>query len=116
MIPRLCAHETKAAKGVLREAEDRGIVVPDELSVIGFDGIAAAWTRPLLTTIEQPIDEIAETAVSALQRLIEDPLRPLPNFVFRPKLRLGHTTATGPHYEGPPAGATPSELPLQPGA
>ena len=32
--------------------------VPEDLSVVGFDGIeAAAWTSPALTTVEQPIDE-----------------------------------------------------------
>jgi len=84
------------AMGVLREAAARGLAVPDDLSVIGFDGIAAGWTQPLLTTIEQPIDEIAETAVTALRGLIEHPERSLPNFVFRPKLRLGKTTGPGP--------------------
>ena len=66
------------AIGVLIEAAERGLVVPDDLSVIGFDGIpAASWTRPALTTIEQPIDDIAETAVSALKSLIDEPQRAL---------------------------------------
>jgi DNA-binding LacI/PurR family transcriptional regulator len=84
------------ATGVLHEAVRRGLRVPEQLSVIGFDGVASDWTLPPLTTIEQPIGEIAETAVTALRRLIRDPHRPLPNFVFRPKLRLGGTTARCP--------------------
>ena len=48
------------AIGVLLEAAEQGLAVPDDLSVIGFDGIeAAAWTQPALTTIEQPIVDIA---------------------------------------------------------
>ena len=62
------------AIGVLQEAAARGLRVPEDLSVVGFDGIeAAAWTSPPLTTVEQPIDDIAETAVNALRSLIDDP-------------------------------------------
>ena len=76
------------AIGVLEEAARRGCRVPEDLSVVGFDGVDAAdWTQPLLTTVEQPIDEIAETAVGALRRLIDDPHRPLPHYVYRPLLR-----------------------------
>jgi DNA-binding LacI/PurR family transcriptional regulator len=68
--------------------------VPRDLSVVGFDGIeAAGWMRPALTTIEQPIRDIAETAIDALQSLIRNPERPLPDFVFRPRLRLAASTA-----------------------
>jgi DNA-binding LacI/PurR family transcriptional regulator len=91
------------AMGDLREASARGSPVPERLSVIGFDGIAAGWTQPLLTTIEQPIDEIARTAVRALRDLIAHPGRALPNFVFRPKLRLGKTTGPGPALGSRPA-------------
>ena len=62
--------------------------------MIGFDGIdAASWSEPALTTVEQPIDEIAETAVRALRTLIEDGSQSLPNYVFRPRLKLGRSTA-----------------------
>jgi DNA-binding LacI/PurR family transcriptional regulator len=88
----ICSSDVMAI-GVLQEAAERGLHVPRDLSVVGFDGIAAEWTQPRLTTIEQPIPEIAETAVEALRRLIEEPARPLPHFVFRPQLRLGGSTA-----------------------
>ena len=48
---------------------------------------------PPLTTIEQPIGEIAETAVDALQKLIRDPETALPNYLFRPRLRVRASTA-----------------------
>ena len=53
-----------------------------------------SWTEPALTTVEQPIDEIAETAVRALVSLIAEPGLELPNYVFRPRLRLGGSTAS----------------------
>jgi LacI family transcriptional regulator len=92
------------AIGVIREAEIAGLRVPDDLSVVGFDGIDAAdWTEPALTTVEQPIDEIATTAIEALCSLMELPEQSLPNYVFRPRLRVGRSTAppaadTAPAY------------------
>lgn len=89
----ICSNDLMAI-GVIREAEAHGVEVPGELSVIGFDGIdAASWNEPALTTVEQPIDEIAETAVRALRSLIEDGSQSLPNYVFRPRLKLGRSTA-----------------------
>jgi len=89
----ICSNDLMAI-GVIREAEAHGVDVPGDLSVIGFDGIdAASWNEPSLTTVEQPIDEIAETAVRALRTLIENGSQSLPNYVFRPRLRLGRSTA-----------------------
>ena len=51
---------------------------------------------PQLTTIEQPIDEIADTTVVALESLMEAPDAILPRYVFRPSLRRGGTTAPPP--------------------
>lgn len=43
----------------------RGIAVPGEISVVGFDGVPeAAFTRPPLTTVRQPIVEIGRRAVA----------------------------------------------------
>ena len=78
---------------MLREAASRGVRVPDDLSVVGSDGVAAAWAQPVLTTLEQPVERIAETVVAALGTLIEQPDAELPDFVFRPRLRVGGTTA-----------------------
>ena len=78
----------------MQEASSQGQRVPDDLSVVGFDGIdAATWTQPMLTTIEQPIEEIARTAVAALRAQVEHPARRQPSYVFRPRLRLGGTSA-----------------------
>ena len=70
-----------------------GLRIPDDLSIVGFDGIdAASWTNPPLTTVEQPIDEIARTAVDALRAKVERPDERQPSYVFRPRLRTGATT------------------------
>jgi len=89
----ICSSDLMAI-GVLQEAAARGLRVPEDLSVVGFDGIeAAAWTSPALTTMEQPIEEIAETAVNALRMLIAEPEKPLPDYSFRPRLRVRESTA-----------------------
>jgi len=89
----ICSNDLMAI-GALQEAIALGLRVPDDLSIVGFDGIeAGTWTQPTLTTVEQPIDEIADTAVSALQTLIDEPDQAVPSFAFRPQLRIGGTTA-----------------------
>jgi DNA-binding LacI/PurR family transcriptional regulator len=89
----ICSNDLMAI-GALQEAAALGLRVPDDLSIVGFDGIdAGTWTQPTLTTVEQPIDEIADTAVSALQTLIDEPDQAVPSFAFRPRLRVGGTTA-----------------------
>jgi DNA-binding LacI/PurR family transcriptional regulator len=55
------------AFGVLQAARRAGRRVPDDLAVVGFDDIPlAAAADPPLTTIAQPIDEIATHAVDLL--------------------------------------------------
>ncbi len=51
------------ALGVLRAARERGLHVPDDLSVVGYDDLpVAAWIGPPLTTVRQPLQEMAATA------------------------------------------------------
>jgi DNA-binding LacI/PurR family transcriptional regulator len=88
----ICSSDMMAI-GALHEAARRGIEVPKDLSIVGFDGIdAAKWTIPELTTVEQPIARIADTAVQTLQTLIEQPGRALPNSYFRPLVRVRAST------------------------
>ncbi len=97
----ICSSDLMAI-GAVQEAAALGLRVPDDLSVVGFDGIdAAAWTQPPLTTVEQPIEEIARTAVGALRAQVEQPVERQPSYVFRPRLRVGGTTA-------PPSAASTS--------
>jgi LacI family transcriptional regulator len=59
------------AVGVLQAARGRGLRVPDDLSVVGFDDSErAAIVTPALTTVRQPLEEMGRMAVSLLLRLI----------------------------------------------
>lgn len=59
------------AVGVLHAAYDFGLHLPHGLSVVGFDGIPlAAYSRPTLTTVAQPVQKLGVAAVELLlQRL-----------------------------------------------
>ncbi|MER7165390.1 LacI family DNA-binding transcriptional regulator [Micromonospora sp. NPDC000207] len=55
------------AMGVLRAARQLGLRVPEDLSVIGYDNLPfAAWIGPALTTVNQPLRDMAGTAAQML--------------------------------------------------
>ena len=55
------------AIGAMRAIFDHGLQVPDDISVIGFDGIEiAAYYNPPLTTIRQPYEEIARRSAELI--------------------------------------------------
>ena len=89
----ICSSDVIAI-GVLQVARELGLRIPSDLSVVGFDGIeAATWVEPELTTVAQPIDEIASTAVELLRTVISDHSRSLPRVLLQPQLRTGGSTA-----------------------
>jgi len=55
------------AVGALRALHDRGLRVPDEIALIGYDDLPlAAYTSPPLTSVHQPIGEMGAHAVRVL--------------------------------------------------
>jgi len=73
----VCANDQMAI-GLLRTLAARGIRVPDDIAVVGFDDIfPASLCDPPLTTISQPMRMIGERACDRLMERIMDPsLRP----------------------------------------
>ena len=62
----------KVAVGVLEAAHARGLRVPADLSVTGFDDIdVSRAATPRLTTVRQPLEEMGRTAVTMLIRQLE---------------------------------------------
>ncbi|MBF5080190.1 LacI family DNA-binding transcriptional regulator [Quadrisphaera sp. INWT6] len=60
------------ASGVYQEARRRGLRVPDDLSVVGFDDVAMVrYMSPPLTTVRQPLGEMASESV----RMVVDDVR-----------------------------------------
>jgi LacI family transcriptional regulator len=69
----LCVNDV-IAFGVLDEARERGLSVPDDLAVVGYDGTAqSAWPAFSLTTVRQPMEQIASLGVERLLERIADP-------------------------------------------
>ena len=60
------------AIGALKAAKTKRLSIPEDISIIGFDGIEnGAFTNPMLSTFVQPFEEIVEKSVSTLMGIIE---------------------------------------------
>jgi LacI family transcriptional regulator len=64
------------ALGVLRAANERGLRVPQDLAIIGFDDVEIADYIGL-TTVRQPLEESGRVAVELLLARLADPRRPV---------------------------------------
>lgn len=65
------------AVGVMHAALEAGLRVPEDLAVIGFDGIALSGSlNPPLTTIEQPMHQLGVRSVQLLLKKIRQPNAP----------------------------------------
>ena len=66
------AFNDEMAVGAMQAAAERGLRIPDDLSIVGFDDVEkAAIVEPALTTVRQPLAEMGRMAVSLLMRLLE---------------------------------------------
>lgn len=82
----MCGNDLIAI-GVLRAARQLGISVPGELSVVGFDDIPwASIVTPALTTVNQPVAEMAAVALTLLLDRLAEPQRPVRHFKVGVKL------------------------------
>jgi LacI family transcriptional regulator len=67
----ICSNDLMAV-GVLRVLSERGILVPQQISVVGFDDIhLAEFANPPLSTIRMSREELASSAFHALERLAD---------------------------------------------
>lgn len=81
------------ALGVVRASRDRGLRVPEDISVVGFDDSPLiAYTDPPLTTVRQPVPALASAAVSALLDEIAGVRPPGGEYVFEPELVVRSST------------------------
>ncbi|HEX6444481.1 MAG TPA: LacI family DNA-binding transcriptional regulator [Streptosporangiales bacterium] len=70
----IVAYNDLMALGVLARLAERGVAVPGECSVVGFDDVPiSTMTTPTLTTVALPKAEAGRAAVDALLGLLEDP-------------------------------------------
>ena len=77
------------AEGVLIALQDAGRRVPEDVAVIGFDDSSAALAcRPPLTTVRQPVEEMAAEMSRLLLAQINEPERLTRSVFFQPSLVL----------------------------
>ncbi len=71
-IDGICCGNDLIAIGAIRLLKEKGIRIPDQVKIIGFDNISISkYMDPPLTTIAQPIYEIGQEAVKMLLAIIE---------------------------------------------
>jgi DNA-binding LacI/PurR family transcriptional regulator len=81
------------AIGVLQYCHDNSISVPKDVSVTGFDNILiSGFVTPRLTTISQPAEDLARSAVSQIMRKIGNKRARNQEIVFEPKIILREST------------------------
>jgi DNA-binding LacI/PurR family transcriptional regulator len=85
------------ALGAIRTARDRGLRVPEDVSVVGSDdSLFMQFTDPPLTTVRQSVSAMGSAAVRALLDEIAGIPAPRAEYVFRPELVVRASTAVAP--------------------
>jgi len=82
------------ALGAIRAAGERGLRVPDDVSVAGFDGIEAPWFDGVLTTVDQAPAEKGRELGRMMQALLRG--EQVASRAFGVRLREGTTTGPAP--------------------
>jgi LacI family transcriptional regulator len=83
------------ALGVYEAARQRGLRVPDDLSVVGFDDLPEArWSSPPLTTVRQPLSDMGALAARTVLRLSRGELIETPKVELATELIVRESTAS----------------------
>ena len=92
----VCASD-RMALGVIRAARERGLEVPADLSVVGFDDAGPnAFFDPPLTSVQQPFEAMSSAVVQLLTAQIADSGAAMPELTFRPELVVRGSTGPAP--------------------
>ena len=82
-----------SALGALKAAHRLKIQIPEELQIVGFDGIQVGnFVTPSLTTVAQNIYQLGETAAKLLIQQIEGQKLPQTSICIDPELIIRETT------------------------
>jgi LacI family repressor for deo operon, udp, cdd, tsx, nupC, and nupG len=85
------------AIGGMSVARQRGLTVPSDLSVVGFDDISfAAYTVPPLTTVAQPVREMGQETVRLLLDVIKGQTLAPVSVILPHRLTIRESTAPPP--------------------
>lgn len=88
----VCASDT-LAMGVLHALAEQGLRAGEDVAVVGFDdSISAALTPPGLTSVRQPVEEVAEQIVGALGKLLSHQRFPELGKILEPTLTVRNSS------------------------
>jgi LacI family transcriptional regulator len=88
-----CANDL-IALGLLQELIQRGLRIPDDLAIVGYDDIefAAAAATPL-SSVRQPREQLGRTAAHLLLEELNDPDHQHRHVLFKPELVVRQSSA-----------------------
>jgi len=82
-----CAAGDNCAIGLLTVAREQGVRIPEDIAIVGFDDLLIAQlSTPKLTTIRQPLKEMAEAAYKMAVMHRDEILRKPQRLMFKPEL------------------------------
>lgn len=80
------------AFGVMEAVRERGLRIPGDISIVGFDNIPqASQVAPPLTTVSQPLEQMGREAVRMLLQRIDNPSQPLQRRELQTTLIVRHS-------------------------
>ncbi len=93
----LFAYNDISAIGAIRALQEKGLRVPEDVSVLGFDDIpGAAFHSPSLTTVRQPLNRMGEVAAQTLLDRVEGKKEYPSEMAIEPELVVRESTAKAP--------------------
>ena len=96
-IDAIFATNDHLAIGAMRALYERGVRVPGDVAVVGFDDHqTSAYTQPSLTTVRQPMREIGAEAVQSLLRRMHEPQAACQQVLLEPKLIVRESCGAKP--------------------
>ncbi|MFC0224453.1 LacI family DNA-binding transcriptional regulator [Nocardioides zeicaulis] len=101
-----CASDTLAL-GVVRALAERGLRPGGDVAVTGFDNSpAAALSTPGLTSLRQPLEQVAHDLVGAIEELLHGSATPQQT-LLQPELVVRASSLRGPAHDAHPSPARP---------
>lgn len=93
----LVVSNDQMALGAIRALRERGLRVPDDISVVGFDDLPeSAYFEPPLTTVHQDFASLGRESAAYLSDLIDGRPTPLMQHVLAPELVIRRSTRGRP--------------------
>jgi len=87
--------------GVLQVIRERGLSIPDDIALVGFDDtIWATLVQPAITVMAQPTADIGRTAMELLLQRIADPARPIRKIILQGQLHIRGSSMRATNGQG----------------